>query len=78
MEDVPIYIVSQKPRSEVGFDGASRTIINAIGKQSSDIVMDVDESDDKALGAGDQGLTFGYVSGEIDVLIPTSIYYSHR
>lgn len=39
--------------SDVGFDGASCAIINAIGKQSSDIAMGVDEADDKALGAGD-------------------------
>jgi ABC-type protease/lipase transport system fused ATPase/permease subunit len=36
--------------SDVGFDGASCAIINAIGKQSSDIAMGVDEAGDKELG----------------------------
>ena len=64
--------------SDVGFDGASCAVLNAIGKQSPDIAVGVDEKENKEIGAGDQGLMFGYATRETDTLMPAPIYYSHR
>lgn len=64
--------------SEVGFDGATCSVINIIGKQSPEINQGVDRESLEAQGAGDQGLMFGYATDETDVLMPAPITFAHR
>lgn len=73
-------------RGKYGFDADIRAVITALDKQSADIALGVDkaleakmgEDEINAIGAGDQGIQFGYASNETEEYMPYAINMAHK